>query len=147
MEEDNNAFYLIPAASLMFMNDADRQSHIKELFLIPKSLRQTATSEKTAYYLKSIIKKYDLTPPQSRALALLVFKTILKKMQLAQMSSRMSETGLKPAMAVQLAKEIEKDLFAPIAQDFNISTPSSTTNNLLDLKEADKNIPSPNTPL
>ena len=140
----------VPIGSLVTVDDAVADSYYKRLPNLPASVTDIVLSWKTGAFIRGLTRTYDLPMTTAPAIALTVLRIAFGERKLAELPVLLSSaTGIAQDKAGLLAKEIEKELFAPVMLDLNAflsslkQRPAQSTGgatNVLNLKTAPKPI-------
>lgn len=113
-------FTSYPIGSLLERPAPERTSYMEKIGQLPSPLQDILYSWQTGAYLRGLTKTHNLPLEQATSLAFIVTQISLGEKTLAQLASMLS-TQLRVAndKAQQIAKEIERDLFAPLMLELN----------------------------
>lgn len=135
--------------------DKNRLHYIEAALNTPQTISRMLSSPKTGAYIRGLIKTHDLPENTAPLVAFVVLRIAIGELRLNTIKETLvSELNTSPEQAQKIAVELERDLFAPIAQELNqslaLSSQSPATRsphpsgarNVLDLKQQ-KKIPAP----
>lgn len=111
----------IPTGSVQLLPDEGvRLSYLQRALETPTALRKLLFTRRTGAYLTGMAKHHRLDPNQTPIIAFIVLRVGLGEIHMAQLSSALSsELKLPNDRAQAIARELEKDLFAPVAMDLS----------------------------
>lgn len=113
-------FQSVPTGSLVIMPSELRLPLLMELVQTPPKVKNILVSPKTGAYVLGVVRTYDLPENSERTIAFVIFRIGIGQHKLAELGSLLSsELSLPNDKAQKIATEIERDLFAPIALEFN----------------------------
>lgn len=97
-----------------------RRTYILAIQNMPQTLFKTINSNTSAAFLQGIAKQFKMTSNQTLRLALAVLRIAVGEVSLAKFGAALSsELQLPNDKAQAIAKEIEKELFAPVMLELN----------------------------
>jgi len=152
----------IPIGSILLLEEEERGSLMNSYFELPMNVKAMAASPSTGAFVRGVAKNHDLPAEQSSLIALAILRVAVGDKTLAQLSSIFSgELRMPNDKAQQMAQEIEKELFAPVALELNqylegkkktkgsvlTRTGGSQPPNVLDLKDTKRPSAPPPVPL
>lgn len=109
-----------PVGSLIRQPEEVERRYLDAFFEMPHSLQNMLFSRRTASYIRGLVKTYDVPLDQSHRIAFIVMRVAVGEIELAKLAGVLSgELKLANDKAQRLAKDIEKELFAPVMKDFN----------------------------
>ncbi|MBI1834158.1 MAG: hypothetical protein HYR90_05035 [Candidatus Andersenbacteria bacterium] len=110
----------IPAASLVMIPEDRRAEYIRALRALPVTLLKATTSAKTGAYILGLAKTHDIPLAQVENISFAIFEILIGKKILVQLPSIFStELQVANDKAQTMAREVERDLIAPISSELN----------------------------
>ena len=132
----------VPIGSLLTL-EKEKQEQLRELFFnVPDKVRGMLAANKTGSFLVGSLRSYNVPLSYAPKVALLVFMIGVGIKSLQNVASELKSIGIPQDAANNLSREIEQELFAPVALEYNQyvklmsqkQTPASGMHNVLDLK-------------
>ncbi len=146
-------FECTPSGSLLSQPSDQRLPYISYLVAMPESVHNLVASARTGAFLQGLSKTNNIPIEKTPQIAFIILRIAVGEKNLAQLGSILStELQIPNDKAQAMAKEIEKELFAPIALELNqylsqkrqsAPKPLGGARNVLDLKN---NAPPPPPP-
>lgn len=134
----------VPFGSILTLPDDNWQNYIPRILALPQSLQKLIFSSRTGAFIRGTVKTYNAPLEKSPFVAFAILQIFLGEKKLTQLASTLTtELSISPDTAGKIAREIEKELFAPIALEFGqylsvtekIPSPQAGgARNVLDLK-------------
>ena len=113
-------FNSIPTNSIMILRAEERSRYIQSVSFLPRSLQNAAGDAKTGAYIQGVAKAHDLSQDSAPKIALIVLRVYLGEIPLAKLATSLSSNIVVPNdKSEKMAKELEHDLFAPVAIELN----------------------------
>lgn len=140
--------------SLLTRPQEEEASYFQELRQLPAGVIDLVMSPKTGAYLRGLAKTYNVPVTAAPAISFEILQIGFGRQSLANLANNLMGAVKIPANAAQLmAKDIERDLFAPVLLELNqyvtqlkvkpyAPQPASGLRNVLDLK-SQKSVPPP----
>lgn len=144
----DTSFENTPFGSLTTVESGQRFQYLSRLGKLPTSLKDIVFNLTTGAFLRGLTKQHNVSLDQVSPLAFVVLRVILGDVELAKLGAVLSaELKLPNDKAQAVAKEIEKELFAPVMLELNqfleqqkkaasagASASQAGTQNIIDLK-------------
>lgn len=120
MMREVDIYRLTPLGSLITRSVAEEEVYLQELDSLPKPLRAFISSLQVAAFLRGTLRVQNLPDTLGPDLAFIVLQIVYGKLPLNQMASKLTTDYQIPVTQAQnIAQEIERELFTPIALEFN----------------------------
>lgn len=145
--DDFTSFQTIPSGAILLASESEQADYIDRLYTLPKKVFEITNSPGTGAYLRGLGKTYNTPESNVPMIAFLTLQVMIGEKSLAQLPSMLStDLRLPNDKAQAMAKEIEKELFAPVMLELNqylenrkkkieTSRPTGGATNVLNLKE------------
>lgn len=149
-----DTYTTVPAGSLAIVPDEKRPEYIQALYSLPKALLESMNAPQTGAFIRGLAKTYNIELEKAPKIAFAILQITLGNNALAQLGSILStELQIPNDKAQQIAREVEQELFAPIALELNqylaqkkqvtAAKPTGGARNILDLKASPSTPPPP----
>lgn len=154
-----DAYKSIPIGSLITLDDETADEYLDQVSELPPRVAATLLSPNTGAYVRGLIKSYNLNSTLASSIALTILRIAIGEIPLGALGGHLSnDLRLANDQAQQMAKELEHDIFAPIALELNasfrdrknqttkkpsteINSVQTTQRNVLDLTQNDQSTP------
>lgn len=149
-------FSSVPVGSLSRLSKTQRDNYIDQVVSLPTNVRKMMFSPATGAFIRGVAKAYNLPLEQSPEIAFAALQVALGDKPLSRLAHDLAiKLNIAVDTADKVAREIEKELFAPIALEFNqhlkskrpssspALPPANNLPNVLDLKNQPPKPPLP----
>lgn len=111
-------FEATPFGSLAMISREKRSRYFPQLGALPKSIKDIVHDMNTAGFLRGLTKQFKVAVEQVPQIAFVVLRVAVGEIELAKLGATLSsELKLPNDKAQGMAKEIEKELFAPVMKE------------------------------
>ncbi|MCE9643236.1 MAG: hypothetical protein K8Q97_02795 [Candidatus Andersenbacteria bacterium] len=112
---DTLLFSTIPANSVILLPEDRRSGYLSKIIAAPEKIRDVAFSDDTGAYIRGLTKGSKITPDDAPKIALSILEVFIGNKNISDLSTLIAQkTGVGMDIALNLASEIDQDLFAPI---------------------------------
>lgn len=110
----------IPILSIADASDIEKERFLENFYQLPRVIRQVASSAKTGAYIVGLGKHFQIPLNTTSAISFAVFSILSGEKTLAQLPALLSsKLQISNDKAQAIAKEIEKELIAPVSGELN----------------------------
>jgi hypothetical protein len=114
------SFKLIPANSITSLPEETRLLYLENILSLPENAQNILLSDSTGAYIQGLAKSNRIASENASKIGLAILEVIIKKKEISDLSTIFSkELGLSIDTALQIASEIDQDLFAPIQSELD----------------------------
>ena len=118
--DEPDIFQSSPIGSLAFLDDASREQYAIMALKTAPALQELIFSARTASYINGVLKTHNVPGNKASALAFIVLRVCVGEVHLSKLAASISsELGLAADVSEKMAREIEHDLFAPVAGELS----------------------------
>lgn len=116
----NDVFFSTPFGSLTSLDRSQRKQYLQPFNSMPSHVQEMLQDLKTGSFFRGLAKQFRLPLDQAEKLAFAVLRVAVGEIELAKLGVTLSaELKLPNDKAQAIAKEIEKELFAPVMLELN----------------------------
>lgn len=113
-------FRSIPIGSLLIVPEEQRGLYVTNVFRLPANTRTMLFSSATGAYIRGLANTFNIPLESAPLIAFLVLRVAIGEIAMDQLAQTLaSELSIDPQTAQAMAQDIEKELFAPIALEWN----------------------------
>ncbi len=112
---DIELFKLIPANSITGLPEGTRLNYLESALSLPVKAQDMLFSDSTGAYVQGLAKSNHIAPEHAFKIGLAILEIAIHKKEISELSTTLSkELDVSLDNAVEMASEIDQDLFAPI---------------------------------
>ena len=148
-----SSFKNIPIGSILALPETETPEILAMVKRLPQFLRQIVLSPKTGAFVRGLARTYNITPENQVIIAQAILFVAVQKISLSALQEFIVKNiSLENSQAQNIATEIERELFTPLALEFgqfvkknqgDNTAPLNNLPNVLDLKNQPPKLPSP----
>jgi hypothetical protein len=138
------SFKLIPANSITSLPEETRLLYLENILSLPENAQNILLSDSTGAYIQGLAKSNRIASENASKIGLAILEVIIKKKEISDLSTIFSkELGLSIDTALQIASEIDQDLFAPIQSELDAFRAQQSAPVVSPAKQADAPLQQP----